>query len=235
MIDTRLPRFKIATNVFDAMSFDDMKKTAIDMVELKIYRPPFSSFCIQVKSHCLQTAWVQAKNSKRVHEPKMEFIFNFYLPNLMYYESCEIDFFVSTNGIDFKNLKPENFVNEAEAQQEVEWMATTSMMALIVLLATKNIHKDVETCNKPNSRNRREQTLSKYSSTTTISIGKISQTMRSEGGTGGPVRPHLRRGHIRHQRCGEGRLEVKKIFIQPMFINADQGWIDTQKEYRVTA
>ena len=59
--------------------------------------------------------------------------------------------------------------------------------------------------------------------------------MRSADGTGGPVRPHLRRGHIRNQPHGPGNSEVRRIFIQPMFINADQGWIDTKKEYRVTA
>ena len=50
----------------------------------------------------------------------------------------------------------------------------------------------------------------------------------------GPVRPHLRRGHLRNQRIGEGRKEVKQIFIQPVFVNADDGWIENQrKEYRV--
>jgi hypothetical protein len=68
-----------------------------------------------------------------------------------------------------------------------------------------------------------------------LNIGKITETYRSnENSSGGNVRPHLRRGHIRLQRYGEDFKEVKKIFIQPMFVNADKEWIEKQKTYKFT-
>ena len=75
-----------------------------------------------------------------------------------------------------------------------------------------------------------------YEYVTTIKIGKITETMRFDGDGHGSVRPHLRRGHIRNQRVGKGLEEVKPIFIHPVFVNADEGWINNQrKEYRITA
>ena len=75
-----------------------------------------------------------------------------------------------------------------------------------------------------------------YDYITTIKIGKITETMRSDGDGQSSVRPHLRRGHIRNQRVGKGLEEVKPIFISPVFVNADEGWINNQrKEYRIAA
>ena len=203
------------------------------MTELGICNPPFEDFCIQVKSSLIKKIndLSFGINYHKSFSDKSELIF------IYKHNSLEetVRFFLSTNGIDFKEFTQAVQADYKEAGKYFTWLAVLLRELLIVLLATKNIQKDVETCNKPNSRNRREQTLSKYSSTTTISIGKISKTMRSADGTGGPVRPHLRRGHIRNQPYGTGNSEVKRIFIQPMFINADQGWIDTKKEYRVTA
>lgn len=35
---------------------------------------------------------------------------------------------------------------------------------------------------------------------------------------------------IRNQHFGEGNKEIKKIFIQPVFVNADEGWIENQRK-----
>jgi hypothetical protein len=44
---------------------------------------------------------------------------------------------------------------------------------------------------------------------------------RLTGHTGRHVTPHWRRGHFREQRFGEGRQQVKTIFIEPMMIAAE--------------
>lgn len=41
-------------------------------------------------------------------------------------------------------------------------------------------------------------------------------------GTGEKVRPHWRRGHMRHQVCGKGRLDRKLIYIPPVCIHANE-------------
>jgi hypothetical protein len=234
MIDARLPRFKIATNIFDAVSIDDVNKTVADMKKLGIYRAPFKSLYIQAKCALMDKILVEVLGMERdplVSKEEILFCYEFYG------DRARAVILLSDGRDEFRSLDKNKFAPDELKIREHQFgvLAEITVRLLIVLLATKNIEKDVQTCNKPQSRNRREQTLSKYSSTTMISIGKISKTMRSGDGTGGPVRPHLRRGHIRNQPYGPGNLEVKQIFIQPMFINADQGWIDTKKEYRVTA
>jgi hypothetical protein len=231
MIDTRLPRFKISSDVLSAVSIHDIMKTARDMKSMNIYDPPFQKMSVHFKARFMEEIRAQLRKEKHNenYPLKMEIIFDYEFIG----RDSHMDIFLAHNGFDFVKINPSSL--GSSGQKDLRWMASTAIMILIVLLATKNIQKNVEICNKPNSRNRREQTLSKYSSTTTISIGKISKTMRSADGTGGPVRPHLRRGHIRNQPYGTGNSEVKRVFIQPMFVNADQGWIDTQKEYRVTA
>ena len=63
-------------------------------------------------------------------------------------------------------------------------------------------------------------------------MGEISETHTSnlQDNSHSSPRPHLRRGHIRNQHYGEGNKEIKKIFIQPVFVNADEGWIENQRK-----
>jgi hypothetical protein len=104
---------------------------------------------------------------------------------------------------------------------------------LIVLLATKNIERRViKNDARANSKRARDDAKS-FSTTTYLNIGKITETCRG-GSSSGPVRPHLRRGHIRSQRYGEGFKEIKKIFIRPVFVNADKEWVEQQKTYKFT-
>jgi len=234
MIDKRLPMFKISSDVWESLSIDDIDQTASDMFELGIYHPPFNSFYIHAKVRFME------KLAEAAWRKKLDY----YLPIRMEMVFlCVVDGshgkavpLLSRNGIDFFPLNEAKMaVAGPEVRRQFSWMSTYVVKILVVLLATKNIEKEVEICNKPNSRNRRERTISKYSSVTTIRVGKVTETVRSSNNSGGPVRAHLRRGHIRHQHYGKNNSEVKKIFIQPVFVNADQGWIDGQKEYRVVA
>jgi hypothetical protein len=100
---------------------------------------------------------------------------------------------------------------------------------LTVLLATKNAEKKRVKNTSRSASHKQRQASRLFGYTTTIRIGKITENY-SSGGAGSPMRPHLRRGHVRHQRIGEGRKETKKIFISPVFVNADKGWIESQRK-----
>lgn len=133
----------------------------------------------------------------------------------------------------FSSISPD------QAKYMNDMAADAFLDTLLVLLATRNIEKEVLEIPKrykdPASSGGVKQIKNKdYKYITTIKIGKITETLRSSSMSRGPVRAHLRRGHIRNQRFGEGLKEVKQVFIQPVFVNADEGWIENQrKEYRV--
>jgi hypothetical protein len=101
--------------------------------------------------------------------------------------------------------------------------------ALVVLLATRNAVKQFK-----HSRLVKRGIGKGYANTTTITIGKVSDNAGTSEGTGVSRRPHLRRGHIRNQRSGPGLNVVTAIFIEPMFINADDGWVGERTAYRVS-
>jgi len=238
MLDKRVPLFYMASDIFESINFEDVKKTSHDMWEIGIFQPPYENFFIKIKlkfAKNLMQSFYQI-DSEDVTNNKAEIMFEYIFEQNMNGGMIDIFYNMSKDGNDFYD--PCDFgLDMTEGSSDLNWfsfMGEAAVNLLIVLLATKNITKEIQTCNKPNSRNRRERKMSQYSSITKISIGKITETMRSSG-NGGPVRPHLRRGHIRHQHFGKGNAEVKKIFIQPVFVNADQGWIDAQKEYRVVA
>lgn len=231
MTDARLPMFKISADIFDSISVEDIDRTATDMGELGIYKPPFAEFFIQVKMRFMERLAEAYFNQPLPSylSPKAELRFKYKFDE----NRGNATPYISPDGKEFFHLNAQS-VEKAGIGKQFFWMSDMAVRVLVVLLSTKNISKEIKSCNKPFSRDRREKELSKYSSVTTIKIGSITETMRSSGNSG-PVRPHLRRGHIRSQHYGKGNAEVKKIFIQPVFVNADQGWIDSQKEYRVVA
>lgn len=73
--------------------------------------------------------------------------------------------------------------------------------------------------------------------TTTISL-----PIRSVSGASGPasshagisLRPHLRRGHPRQQRHGPNFEYIKKIWVPPCFVNADDGYVSTRFSYNTS-
>lgn len=142
------------------------------------------------------------------------------------------------NWADYVNYKKLNGNNEDSIKYYKSIMSNIALkirQILIVLLATKN-HVKEELLNKDIARgryNKKQAYRKDYPITTTILIGKITETYQSKGGTGAAKRPHMRRGHIRTQHYGPKNELTQKIFIQPVFVNADEGWIAERKAYNV--
>lgn len=74
---------------------------------------------------------------------------------------------------------------------------------------------------------------SKYLSTTTLRIGEVVEREGKSLHTNTHVRPHLRRGHIRNQRYGANLSLSRQVFIEAVFVNADEGWIAERTSYSV--
>lgn len=107
---------------------------------------------------------------------------------------------------------------------------------LIVLLATRNIVKE-RTKDKLLSMGigaRKNNYRPLY--TTTLTLPKTR--VRDDGqpaNVGVSMRPHLRRGHIRHQKYGPKRAFTKLIWIEPCFVNADEDFVSTRSAYNTSA
>lgn len=224
--------------IWESVDIDDILKTSGDLMSLGLFKPPFKEFDIQVRvdQTVLAKFFKQNVNVKKEFDRTETFriFFDDTLANFRWLFKAHGEFVDAVNLYDNAlryGLKKED-LNRIDGYFNERSRLLVYM--LIVLLATKNAEKVTEKIKKhgPKSRKRPRE----YDYITTIKIGKITETMRSEGDGSATVRPHLRRGHIRNQRVGKGREEIKPIFIQPVFVNADEGWIANQrKEYKLAA
>lgn len=257
-MEGRRQLFIIPAEVFKAISYDDIYKTAEDMTQLGIYKPPFYEFDVEIDAREEDIAKWSTGNEKvnllgvapdRILSLKSAYRYKFtsdwseytFLHRFYYRDSpnkikntflpCTVNNLKVYYKEYAKNINRDldEFANLM--QQQINELSNQFLGMLIVLLATKNAEKECKKLSKHSILNRK----SGYGYVTTIKIGKIIETYQSEGSSGFSVRPHMRRGHIRTQHFGVGNKEIKKIFIQPVFVNADEGWIENQrKAYKVT-
>lgn len=119
--------------------------------------------------------------------------------------------------------------------ESIPVFCTAAYRLLVVLLATKNIVKEVKT-NKLarlgiGKNKHRPHTI------TYIHIGKITETVTKSGKPakiGDILMPHFRSGHVRKkQHYGLGNKYIKEVYIHSTFVNADPEWIADRTEYRI--
>lgn len=108
---------------------------------------------------------------------------------------------------------------------------------LIVMLATKNAIKTIK--NNKLARlgiGRKHKGFERgYPTVTTISIPTVLPDDEDHvPGTGSPKCAHLRRGHIRRQKYGPKRSYIRQIWIDPIFVNADETFVSNRKAYNVS-
>ena len=103
---------------------------------------------------------------------------------------------------------------------------------LIVLLASKGVNKSTKAIvsGKAKLGVTKNPTVN-YVTTMTLAPD-LPRGDATEARPGKPVRPHLRRGHIRSQHHGPHNLLIKQIWIAPTMVNADEEFISTRTAYR---
>lgn len=252
--------FILPAETVDALTISDVLYTAKQMYELNLCKPPVQKFDIRLIGRIEKISqWLyDAKPDavKRLIERNK--IGNMDLPhNINYRYDFEEDFdnYNFKTGVTYVGEKEVNFYTPREnfeikknlmrnvLSRDIEYeeffigersTAERVLATLFVVLAAKNVKKSTIEFKQPNENSRKKP--KKYKYITTINIGQITENYQSKGGSHSSPKPHLRRGHIRTQHFGVGNKEVKKIFIQPVFVNADEGWIaDQRKAYVVKA
>lgn len=225
--------FALGEDVWDSIDYKSIVDTVKALEEAELSQMPFPEFDIQgtVTRHALSQVFadVPEDTKSKTYTFRYKMVEGVKTPVFTFKVG---DKFLYVNEL-MEALKGRG-VDEKMAFDQISMMGSFFAQTLLALLATKNAEKVTEKIKKhgPKSRKRPRE----YDYITTIKIGKITETMRSEGDGSATVRPHLRRGHIRNQRVGKGREEIKPIFIQPVFVNADEGWIANQrKEYKLAA
>lgn len=187
-----------------------------DLVKVGLFKSPFDEFAIEIPIKEYGGTFIIGYN-KNVDYWKVDPIFD-----------CGIEYIATTkNGKinvkkDFKKFV-ERWVEESGTEGAIEqtMLFYSQLLVLIILLATKNIAKEVK--HNPLAKFGVGKIKAEY--VTTLSIGKITETEREHADTGRELRTHIRRGHIRNQRYGPNNSFSKQIWIEPVFINSDKEYV----------
>lgn len=105
---------------------------------------------------------------------------------------------------------------------------------LIVMLATRNVVKTTKQHKLAKMGIGKKSWRSQFDYTTTISLPAELEDDPDRPPTGTAKAPHLRRGHVRRQHFGPGRQYEKKIWVAPVFVNADPDFVNHRKAYNVS-
>jgi hypothetical protein len=225
--------FILDDQVWESMSFHDVDKTIVDMIELGIDQPPCRHFDVITKAEVVDRIFrgtdpnYNSTMSEGAKSSQLKWIFDF-AENVHNY----------TADMQMSNYRS-SFLNRIQDEEKREKnknftkrLSGFVLCYLLVALAAKNSVKTVKE-NKLMKLGIGKKKEGKYRYTTTVTIGKITETEGTGEGGGWTVRPHLRRGHIREQRYGPNMQYSKKIFIQPVFVNASEDFINERKAYNV--
>lgn len=233
--NTKPELFILSYELLDALTREEVDATFEDMVKLGIAKAPYYNFAIQIAAKSYRIVASDAFGMDRnqnveafENAPDLPIVFHFNLETLDITREGQYNGTYQLNvGKEIRAGNPPQRVIEG-----LNKIAFQLNVVLIVLLATKNAVKTVK-----------EHKLAKlgigkkrnpYVRTTTLTIGKITEIADGKGGhDGSHRRPHLRRGHRRAQRYGPKWEFTKDIFIEPVFVNADEGWIAERTAYNV--
>ena len=234
--------FVLSPDVFHAMSPDEVDATAADMRELGIFNLPYERIDLRWRIWVVDTAAPDAMGFSGPGMDDSNSQLSVMPPKWQQSAECEginCDTLSMTmvglnrdgeiDGIIIhRKGRALHFPKGQIKHAEFIWGPQGAKL-LIVLLATRGAEKTV-TINKLAKLGIGKK-KNAYARTTTISISHDLQDDAEHAPTGATKIPHLRRGHIRNQKYGPQRAFIKRIWIEPMFVNADPSFVSQRRGY----
>ena len=228
--------FMVSQEIMAALTLEELVATIKSMIEMNLLQAPFLNFDVCLPKDALNG--VMAKYGfEGIDKRDVTCYIKYRLRDLNIDRTAGVR--IDLSPVDRPDLSFIEFIERTNPDPEDRKQVLTQfrslglrvLSTLVVLLATKNVVKTV----KVDKLAKLGIGKHRHSTTTTLTIGKITE--RSDGsaetGHGIEKRPHLRRGHPRDQRHGPGLQFVKRIFIQPMFVNVDKEWLAERTAYNV--
>lgn len=227
--------FILSEEVLRAVSVEEIDATWEDMKELELNKPPYEAFDVVIPSSIIQIVDEAGNKTPAPNDQNMRIRFVGHTATWLVQTSKGwINYMSEMHRVMETVMKKDRRLRLYQTHEDLDEEFLNCSQGiyriLIVMLATRNAAKTRKEC-KTLRLGIGSKERNRY--TTTITIGKVTEQAEPSKPTGTKVRPHLRRGHIRRQHYGPGRQYVKQIFIEPVFVNADEGWIAERTAYNV--
>lgn len=243
-LPTRFPRqcFAVDSETFKATKKEEVEATYADMLELGIAKPPYPDFDILLKAedvfrnNNISTA-LSPKQQVQYHQAQTLFRYHDSGNNSVQLVDCLWDWRLGRGPHSLFDLSdmPNTLQGDSydHFMRQIFDASKDYYKMLVVLLATRNIIKSTQVDKLAKMGIGKNKSRHWY--TTTLRVGRITETIRGESVPDGTHRrPHLRRGHKRNQRFGPKFQFTKVVWIEPMFINGDETMVSTRTNYNVS-
>jgi hypothetical protein len=199
--------FILQFDVIQAVDFDTIHATVKDLREMDLYRLPYDNTFVRI-----------------IGDPEFAGTMMTFGP---------LGDFCMAVITDAKTGRSANITSAPELRFSLGFSNLVLQDLLIALLATRNVEKST----RENKLKRLGigKKADRFDFITTVALPKHLDDDEDHPPTGSAKAPHLRRGHIRRQHFGEGNQQVKKIWVAPVFVNADPGFVGGRQAYRIAA
>jgi hypothetical protein len=242
----RAELFVIEPGLWEASDLLEIRATCEGLLELGLYALPYDRVTVRIPARDIMRVYsemhsIEEYDPEEIDKngvPKSPFLCLevtvsttlFDPPKIFAYNSLSEFRMDLTDRIHRKADEDKNVNDRREA------LRLTVCDFLIAMLATRNTVKRTTVDKLAKLGIGKHKSKHRFTHTTTISLPRPEdiEDDHEHKPTGLHKAPHLRRGHIRHQHYGPKNTYIKRVWIAPVFVNADPYFVSAREGYNVT-